>query len=80
MKGEAFAWRGVERPEQGIEVGVTIAGQGGVPGHITAQHAVGVLDAAALPGAVRIAEIGPHAELVAQALMSGPLAAIVERG
>ena len=53
LEGEAFAGRGVEGPEQGVEI--AIAGQGGVPGDVTAEHAVGILDAAALPGAVRIA-------------------------
>ena len=32
LEGEAFAGRGVEGPEQGVEVAITVARQGGVPG------------------------------------------------
>ena len=63
LEGEAFARRGVERPEQGIEVVIAVVRQGGVPRDVATQHAVGVLDAAPLPGAVGIAEVGPHGEL-----------------
>ena len=36
LEGEAFSGRGVERPEQGIEVVIAVARQGGVSGDVTA--------------------------------------------
>ena len=52
--------------------------RGGVPRDIAPEHAVGVLDAAALPRRVRVAEVGAQAQLALEAVVPGELGAVVQ--
>ena len=79
LEGEAFARGGVERPEQGIEVVIAVVRQGGVPRDVATQHAVGVLDAAPLPGTVGVGEVDLEPGIDAELGVLGQFRAPVPR-
>src|SRR5437773_6061361 len=54
---ESFAWSVVERGGGGVELFLAVSGEVGSLGEVLAEQPVGVLVAASLPGAVRVAEI-----------------------
>ena len=55
---EALPRRGVEVPGDVVDVGVGVVSEGGLARKVAAEPAICVLDRAALPGAVRVAEVG----------------------
>lgn len=56
----------VQAVGDGVQIGLTVHGKIGALGEVLAQQAVGVLAGAALPGAVRIAEVDVDAALLGQ--------------
>lgn len=70
LRGRVVAMCGagssVELVSDGIELGLSVDGQIGALGEVLPQQAVGVLAGAALPGAVRIAEVDSDAGLLAE--------------
>ena len=61
----------------GVEVVLAVHREVGALGQILAQHPVGVLARASLPGTVRVAEVHLHARALGEGLMSCHLAALV---
>lgn len=74
---EGFSAAGVEFAGDGVEIVLAEMGEIHPLGKILAQEAVGVFIAAALPGAVRIAEIDLHIGGHGEAGMGGQLRAPV---
>jgi len=72
-----FAWPGVERERNGIELILGVDRQVGALWHVLPQQAVGVLVGAALPRAVRIGKVDLHAGALGQGLVAMHLAALV---
>ena len=70
-------WSVVEHPSNGVEVVLSVPGQVRAFGQFLAQESVGVLVAAALPGAVRVGKEHGDAGHVRQALMLAHLLALV---
>lgn len=58
---EGFAWPAVEAVGDGVEVILRVDGQIRALGQVLAQQSVGIFAGAALPGAVRVAEVHTHA-------------------
>jgi len=74
---EALPRRGVEGPDHVVDVGIGVVSESGLSGKVAAKPAVCVLDRAALPWTVRIAEVGAQADSVGHCLVPGELAAVV---
>lgn len=84
--GEGLGRRAVAEFPHGTVVGLVddllhvprhVGADGGPFGQVSPDHAVPVLVAAALPGAVRIGELGGHPQPVAKLGMPGELRAVV---
>lgn len=84
--GEGLGRRAVAEFPHGTVVGLVddllhvprhVGADGGAFGQVSPDHAVPVLVAAALPGAVRIGEVGGHPQPVAKLGMPGELRAVV---
>src|SRR6266508_1894991 len=60
---EGLAWAGVECERDGGELVGAVSAEVGPSGEVLAEQAVGVFVAAALPGAVRIAEVDVEADV-----------------
>lgn len=84
--GECLGRRAVAEFPHGTVVGLVddllhvprhVGADGGPFGQVSPDHAVPVLVAAALPGAVRIGEVGGHPQPVAKLGMPGELRAVV---
>lgn len=59
-EAKGFAGAGIEAERDLIEILLTVDGQIRALGKVLAQQAIGVLVAAALPGALRITEVDRH--------------------
>ena len=70
---------GVHAVGDGVEFVLRVDRQIGALGQVLAQQPVGVLAGAALPGAVRVAEVHPHAGVGAQVRVARHLLALVVR-
>jgi hypothetical protein len=78
QESEAFAGGVVVAKEASLKIVRRQSGQVGFAGEVTTESADGILDAAFLPGFVRIAEEGRQAELLSELVMSSELGAVVE--
>ncbi len=76
-EAEALSRRCVEVPDDAVDVFVAVAAEAGLAWQIAPQAAVGILDAAALPWTMRVAEEGAKPDGVLDPLMPGELATIV---
>src|SRR6266545_4977261 len=74
---EGLAWTAVECERDGGELVGAVSAEVGAPGEVLAQQAVGVLVAAALPGAVRVAEVDLDAGVDPQLCVLGHLRALI---
>ena len=70
-------WSAVQAVGDGVEIVLTEAAQVRALGQVLAQQPVGVLAGAALPRAVRIAEVHRHAGARAELRVLGQLLALV---
>jgi len=61
-EAEALSRRCVEAPDHVVDAVIGVVSEAGLARQLAAQAAVAVLDRAALPGAVRVAEEGPDAD------------------
>jgi len=77
LEAKALSWRCVQVPDDAFDVVVSVGGETGLAWQISAQAAIGVLDTAALPWAMRVAEEGPKPDGVSDPVMPGEFAAVV---
>src|SRR5882672_10406518 len=75
---KALSRRVVVAVDEMIELLLGDQGKIGFSGQRSSQASDGILDAALLPGCVRLAEEGPHSELGAEGAVQGELGAVVE--
>jgi hypothetical protein len=76
FKAQGFAWALIVAQGDFVQVGLGVAGQGGFPGEVLPQQAVGIFVGAALPRALRITEVdvylGGHGEAFWPSPVLGP--------
>ena len=72
---EALSWREVERENDLLEVGLARGVEIEMPGQLSSESAIGVLDAAFLPAGVGVAEPGGHAADAGEQAVAGEFAA-----
>src|SRR5829696_9333909 len=77
LVAEGLAGAAVERGRDGVELGRGVLAEVGASREVLAQQAVGVLVGAALPRAVRVAEVDGQPGVDAQPRVLGHLGALV---
>ena len=77
LEAEALSRRCVQVPYDAVDISVVVAAEASLAWQVSPHSAVAVLDAAALPRAMRVAEEGAKADGISYSVMPGKLATII---